>query len=357
MVASKAGLEKAGSDSFTERQGELFDQGFSFSGYERDMLQINRGDGSYFDISGTSGIDSISDGRGAVFADFDNDGDTDVFLTTIQGQGRLLFRNNLGADKGWLRVSLKGTASGTDAYGTVVRIGIGDGIRTRLKSGGSGYNAQRDPRLLFGLGEAEQVDWLEVTWPSGEKTRFESLPANRAIEITEGKETYKVIEEKRFSLPDPLTREETRLAKLHVAKGAELPKLILAGSDGKRVAVSDLLEKGKIHLLNVWATWCMPCAREMPVLQGLQVAHADKLRVIGLSLDEAELADLVRKTLRKRRITYSNYRLDEAAVKALYTSRDVFVPLSIIVDGNGVVRDIFPGWNKRAEARLTALLE
>ncbi|MFB3095508.1 MAG: FG-GAP repeat domain-containing protein, partial [Candidatus Acidiferrales bacterium] len=59
----------------------IFEEGFSFSGYERDLLSLNLGGKKFLDISGISGIDSVTDGRGSVFADFDNDGDLDVFRT------------------------------------------------------------------------------------------------------------------------------------------------------------------------------------------------------------------------------------------------------------------------------------
>ena len=101
----------------------IFKKGFSFSGYERDALFMNMGGKKFMDVSGISGIDSITDGRAAVFADFDNDGDEDVFLTTIQGPGHLLFRNNVGQDNHWLRVILEGgKETGRDAYGSVVRV-------------------------------------------------------------------------------------------------------------------------------------------------------------------------------------------------------------------------------------------
>ncbi len=348
-------MEEAGSKNFTSKQSELFGRGFSFSGYERDMLQLNRDGKSFFNISGTSGIDSISDGRGAVFADFDNDGDTDVFLTTIQGRGRLLFRNNVGGLGNWLRISLTGTRSGNDAYGAVVRIGIEDGVRTRLKAGGSGYNAQADPRLLFGLGDAKQADWVEITWPSGAKQKLKAVPANTSIAVTEGKDGYTVVKEKRFNLPDPLSREATQLSKLHAKKGAPLPDFTLHGKQVKPVKA--LLQKGKVHLLNVWATWCVPCAREMPELQALQAEHGDKLQVIGMSVDEAALDRKVSMLLKRRRITYPNYRMDQKAVEALYNSKDVFVPLSVVVDDAGKVLDIFPGWNQEAKARLLKLLK
>jgi hypothetical protein len=51
------------------------------------------------------------------------------------------------------------------------------------------YLAAQDPRLYFGLGEANQVDWIEITWPSGLVQRFENLPADRIIIIEEGKST------------------------------------------------------------------------------------------------------------------------------------------------------------------------
>ena len=98
----------------------IFNKGFSFSGYERDALFLNREGKKFTDISGVSGIDSITDGRAAVFADFDNDGDEDVLLTTIQGPAHLLFRNNVGQDNHWLRIILEGgKETGRDAFGSV----------------------------------------------------------------------------------------------------------------------------------------------------------------------------------------------------------------------------------------------
>ena len=89
-------------------QNELINQkGFSFSGYERDGLYLNLGTKKFVDISGVSGIDSITVGRSSVFADFDNDGDYDVFMTTIQNESHLLFRNNVGQSSNWLRISLR----------------------------------------------------------------------------------------------------------------------------------------------------------------------------------------------------------------------------------------------------------
>jgi len=171
----------------------LLQGGYSLGGYERDVLFLNLGTKHYLDISGVSGIDSETDGRGAIYADFDNDGDLDVFLTTIQGPSNLLFRNNVGHNNSWVRVSLKGSDSGEDAFGTIVRIKTKSGIQTKVKLGGEGYLSQHDPRLLFGIGSDSGVDWIEVIWPSGLEQRFDNIPVKAHLLITEAHGEFDLI--------------------------------------------------------------------------------------------------------------------------------------------------------------------
>ena len=103
------------------------------------------------DISGVSGIDSILDGRAAVLADFDNDGDLDVFLTTIQGEGHLLFRNNVGQNNNFVRIALEGTASGKDAFGTVVSF---ENLTRGADAGEVGW------KWIFGPARSAPALWL-----------------------------------------------------------------------------------------------------------------------------------------------------------------------------------------------------
>ena len=108
-----------------------------------------------------------------MFADFDNDGDIDVFSTTIQNQAQFLFRNNVGEDNNHLRIALEG-GSGIprDAFGSVVRVKTTAGILTKIKSGGSGFISQHDPRLVFGLGKDSDAKSVEVTWSDGKAESF-----------------------------------------------------------------------------------------------------------------------------------------------------------------------------------------
>lgn len=173
----------------------MAERGFSFAGYERDTLYLNVGAGRggarrFVDISGTSGVDAVGDGRGAVFADFDNDGDYDLFLTALQGESHLLFRNNVGQQKHYLRVSLEGSqteGSGLEAFGSVVRVQTSQGTLTKVKAGGSGFISQHDPRLLFGLGRDARARSVEVTWADGKVERFRGdFAANSSVRLREG---------------------------------------------------------------------------------------------------------------------------------------------------------------------------
>ena len=206
----------------------LFNAGFSFSGYERNHLFLNLEGKRFKDISGVSGLDSLLDGRAAVTADFDNDGDQDILVTTIQGEGHLLFRNNVGQNNNFIRITLEGKASGRDAFGAVVRLKTAEGILTRIKSGGSGFLAQHDPRLLFGLGQEEKAEWIEISWPSGNTQRFGAVKAGMSLKIVEGIDTLQEVPERLTRLVDPISSQQALWRKLKVSRNTR-PALRLLG--------------------------------------------------------------------------------------------------------------------------------
>ena len=83
----RAKVEQPGNTDYqNHHMTEIFEKGLSFSGFERDGLYLSRGDGTYLEISGVSGLDSIGDGRGCSFADLDNDGDLDVVVVPVQNE-------------------------------------------------------------------------------------------------------------------------------------------------------------------------------------------------------------------------------------------------------------------------------
>ncbi len=339
-------------------QSELISQkGFSFSGYERDGLFLNLGNKKFMDISGVSGIDSITDGRAAVFADFDNDGDYDVFLTTIQGESHLLFRNNVGKNNNWLRVSLEGGKDvGRDAFSSVVRVKTSAGTLTKIKSGGSGFISQHDPRLLFGLGKDERAQSIEVTWPNGKVEKFTGeMKARTSLLLREGAGRTEVLNLKSAKLPDPLTRDEELASGLKIAPGRPMPDLQLSTIGGGTTSLRRQLKPGRRTLVNVWATWCLPCASEMPELQALSAKFSSRgIDVLGLNVDTEPGAD-VKGFVSEQRVSYPIFIGGVKAVAQLYATDDMRVPLSIVLNDRGVVTELISGWSARTQRRFADL--
>ncbi len=335
----------------------IFQQGFSFSGYERDALFLNREGKKFLDISGVSGIDSITDGRAAVFADFDNDGDLDVFLTTIQGPGHLLFRNNVGQANHWLRIALEGGRDiGRDAYGAVVRVKTSAGTLTKIKAGGSGYLSQHDPRLLFGLGQDERAQSVEVTWPNGRVESFQAdAKAGSTLLLREGTGRAEEIQLARANLPDPLTRAETFARALKIGVGQPFPDLALKTVNGGTTSLRKQLRPGHRTLINLWATWCAPCRNEMPELEQLRPRlSASGVDLMGLNVDvdpDAKISQFVSMT----KARYPIYLGGAPAIEQLFAGEELSVPVSILLDERGTIAEVIPGWSGETRRRFSEL--
>lgn len=134
----------------------------------------------------TEGLtDSLSVG------DFNNDGALDLFLTN--GAGRLHVENgphqllrNLGNNNHWVMFKLVGTVSPRDAYGA--RVFLTAGARTQMRdfTGGLHFGSQHDPRLHFGLGKQDEITEVVVQWPSGLVERFENIATDQTHNLVEG---------------------------------------------------------------------------------------------------------------------------------------------------------------------------
>ena len=86
----------------------------------------------------------------------------------------------------FLKVRLKGTTSNADGLGALVQVRAGGRTFTQYHDGKSGYLSQSSLPLYFGLGDAAQVDAVEVRWPSGKTQKLtDKLPVNALLPITE----------------------------------------------------------------------------------------------------------------------------------------------------------------------------
>jgi enediyne biosynthesis protein E4 len=123
-------------------------------------------------------------GRGLALGDLDNDGRIDALIVSQDGP-LAYFHNRTEKPGHYVTLLLEGTRSGRDAIGTRVTVSAGGRSQAVPRFGGGSYLSASDPRLHFGLGEATQIDEIEVRWPSGTVDHFRSLNADTGYRIQE----------------------------------------------------------------------------------------------------------------------------------------------------------------------------
>ncbi|MBI4659544.1 MAG: CRTAC1 family protein [Verrucomicrobia bacterium] len=105
-------------------------------------------------------------GRGSAFADIDGDGDSDVVIAQIGGPP-LLLRNDQQLGHRWVRFKLFGTRSNRDAIGSWIKVRVGNKVLSRQVMPTKGYLSQSELPVTIGLGSAETVEEVTITWPDG----------------------------------------------------------------------------------------------------------------------------------------------------------------------------------------------
>jgi hypothetical protein len=151
-------------------------QGKTPNGRIRFVDITNRG-GEYFR--------TVHQGRGAVFADFDNDGRIDMVLIHLSEPVAVLRNEADTHGNHWLGVELRGK-NNIDVVGARIALETGDGTQNRFATGGGSYESSSDRRHVFGLGQAYEINKLTVTWPNGEKQTWTGLAVDRYWRLTQG---------------------------------------------------------------------------------------------------------------------------------------------------------------------------
>ncbi|MEW6073494.1 MAG: CRTAC1 family protein [Planctomycetota bacterium] len=124
--------------------------------------------------------------RGTAVGDYDEDGDLDLLIGSIDERPALL-RNDSPRRGNWVKVRLVGRAPNTDAIGARLVGTCGEMRMLRLAGVSSGFLSTNDPRLHFGLGTAAKLDELRITWPDGTAESHRNLAAGAVVVVEQGR--------------------------------------------------------------------------------------------------------------------------------------------------------------------------
>jgi thiol-disulfide isomerase/thioredoxin len=252
----------------------MYRKGLSFSGNERSHLWLGAKGGGFVDLSHTSGADSPLDGRSALAADFDCDGDVDLFVHNIQRTRHQLFRNESGGRS--LELRLRATDSQWEAIGAEVIVEGPAGPVAQVMARGAGFASCAPPTLVYGLGEAPRAG-VTVRWPSGRVQEVGALEPGR-YEIVEGADVATPLAALGSPLPDPWPPG------LKLGLGARVPDLLLVDAAGDPVEIDPAAAAGEGRLLiSFWASYCGPCRAELAGLAELDAR--EDMAVLAISVD------------------------------------------------------------------------
>lgn len=160
----------------------------NLSAFERNRVLLNTTKGRFIDISHTTGgADLDSDSRSVVAGDFDEDGMLDLLIRNSGGGPVRLFRNQ-SPHSNWVKVSLKGDISNSKGIGARIRATVGELVVERTMQAQNCFLGQSPAEVMIGLNKNDQVDSLEILWPSGEVQQISKLQGNKHWLVIENQE-------------------------------------------------------------------------------------------------------------------------------------------------------------------------
>ncbi len=158
--------------------------GRSLAGYQAKRVWLNDGAGRFVDVAQAVGVNDIYDGRSVALADLWNRGVLDVVVANQRGP-LLIYRNTVDPQNAWIELELEGTASNRSAIGAQVMLFWNGQQQVQEVSGGSGFSAQNQRRLHFGLGKNPKIEKAVIRWPSGKVQTVEAPAPGRLHKIRE----------------------------------------------------------------------------------------------------------------------------------------------------------------------------
>jgi len=156
----------------------------SLAGYQQKKVWINDGAGQFKEVAQLVGVTDVFDGRSVALADFSNSGRLDAVVANQKGPA-LLYKNTVAPENKWIAFDLEGAQSNRSAIGAQVRIFWNGQQQAQEVTGGSGFCAQNQKRLHFGLGKSASVDRVEIRWPSDKRQTIRAPETNKIHKLKE----------------------------------------------------------------------------------------------------------------------------------------------------------------------------
>ena len=337
---------------------ELIRADRTWSGFERNVLYLNNGNGTFSNVSGVADMDFVEDSRTFALGDFDQDGRLEVVLKNRNSPQLRYLKNIIPELPPAISFRLSGRKSNRDAIGAKITIETDSGRQTRFVQCGSGFLAQHTKEVFFGMGPAQTVRKARIRWPSGLTQELHDLPLNHRIWIEEGQPPSRTEPFRSFSptaLPVPKppaipseilpTQSETWLLISIPAPQFSLPDL-----SGQMATFSS--NSGKPVLLHFWSestAGADKCLDELERLHSERPPSAPEIFAIHVD-------DLASGTSTSLPSTYRQYSFPILAATAeivgMYNliyrrifdrHRDMSVPLTFLIDPTGNIVKLYRG--------------
>ncbi len=333
----------------------------SFSGHERNCAFLNTRseDGSmrFADISAASGLDFDDDGRAVALADWDFDGDLDIWITNRTAPRIRLLRNNDASENHFLSIVLQGDGQGTNRDGVGARVEVvldGENSLPLVKtlSAGDGFLSQSSSWLHFGLGKAKKIRQLIVHWPGGQRTEYDDLEVDRryVVDQQSGQARPWTAPADRATLvasrQEPL--KSSGVARTVLPARRLLPTLRAAGTDEPLNT-----QISRPTVISIWSATCASCVQELQEY----TKHAGQLRKAGLDVIAINLDTIENDSRNGDQIleeigfpfttasgTIELVRSLDVLKRAIFDRwRTLTVPTSFLVDEDGFVFVLYQG--------------
>lgn len=301
-------LEERTSDPYVKgwlAANRLMREGWSWSGGERNCAFLNTRGPRFADVSAASGFAYPDDARAGASIDWDEDGALDFVVSNRTGPRVRILLNRERGDHGALALQLVGTRGHPSAIGARVEVELARSSpeaaperRVASRRAGEGYLAQSSAWLHFGLG-ASAVERVRVLWPGGAQQEYVGFGRGGRWRLVEGERDPQPVEPRAASglaqriaaAPSPGTAPAPKAgaARIVLRAAMPLPRLPVFAADGSAAELFPLgppAEGARPMLVNLWASWCAPCAGELRALQGERATfEARGLRVLALGVE------------------------------------------------------------------------